>query len=98
MVSRKQFDTLIWPAALGVAAIVFVATPGTGASGTVTTPKKFYADDPLLREPAPRAVRKVAARQVDDIYDFLENIYVTPRSEGKEANPDPRSPANIITL
>ena len=98
MVSRKQFDTLVWPAALGVLAIVLVATPGTGASGIVTTPKKFYADDPLLREPEPRAVRKVATRQVDDIYDFLENIYVTPRREGKEAKRDPHPAANINTL
>ena len=79
-------------------AIVFMATPGTGASGTVTAPKKFYADDPLLREPAPRAVQKVATRQVDDIYDFLENTYVTPRREGKEAKRDPHQAANINTL
>src|ERR1700745_2456105 len=71
MVSRKQFRTLVWPAALAVVASVFMATPGTEASGTVTAPRKFYNDDPLLREPAPRAVQKVATRQVDDIYDFL---------------------------
>src|SRR3954453_8405461 len=98
MVSRKQFDTLIWLAALVVDATVFVATPGTSASEIVTTPKKFYADDPLLREPAPRAVRKVATRRVDDIYDFLENTYVTTRREGKEANRGPHPAGNINTL
>jgi len=98
MVSRKQFDTLIWPAALGVVAVMLVVTPGAGASGTTTTPKKFYGDDPLLREPAPRAVRKVVTRQVDDIYDFLENTYLTPRREGKEAKRDPHPAANINTL
>ena len=35
------------------------------------TPKKFYPDDPLLREPAPRPVKEVAKRDVDDLYDFF---------------------------
>lgn len=96
MVSLKQFDNLVLTAAVCAFAIMSLATPGTAE--TVTTPKKFYADDPLLREPAPRAVRKVAIRQVDDIYDFLENIYVTPRREGKEAKRDPHPAANINTL
>jgi len=40
--------------------------------------RKFYSDDPLWREPTPRAVREVAIRKVDDAYDFLANSYFTP--------------------
>src|SRR5260370_5275559 len=60
--------------------------------------KKFYPDDPLWREPVPRAVRQVAVRKVDDIYDFLENSYVTPGREGKAAKRGPRPALDVNTL
>jgi len=101
MVSRKQLD-LILPAALCAAAMFAVTTPGRTASGpdsgTPPAARKFYPDDPLLREPAPRPVLKVETRQVDDIYDFLWNMYVTPAHEGKEAkrNPTPAGDTNTL--
>src|SRR6185503_3002092 len=60
--------------------------------------KKFYSDDPLWREPAPRTVRQVAVREVDDIYDFLENSYLTPNREGKIAKRGPRPALDVNTL
>ena len=98
MVSRKQFHNVVRAAALRAVTIISLATPVIGASGVPTGPKKFYVDDPLLREPAPRAVGKVATRQVDDIYEFLANSYVTPRREGKEAQRDPHRASNINPL
>jgi hypothetical protein len=45
--------------------------------------KTFYPDDPLWREPAPRPVKQVEKRDVDDLYDFLLNSLVVPRREEK---------------
>jgi hypothetical protein len=39
---------------------------------------KFYDDDPLIREPQPRAVQKVAARKLSDYYDILKHTLATP--------------------
>ena len=87
MVSRKQHVLII--AILGSLA---QAALGEGPG------KKFYSDDPLWREPAPRAVQQVAVRSVDDIYDFLENSYVTPSREGKAAKRGPRPALDVNTL
>ena len=101
MVSRKQL-ALILPAALFAASITVAVTPALTASdagaGAPKAVRKFYADDPLLREPAPRPVRHVEPRKVDDIYDFLKNMYVTPRQEGKENKRGPHPAANTNTL
>ena len=100
MVSRKQFDNLILPQrALGVAAIVSPGDAGHGVRRRDAQPEKFYADDPLLAgaRAASRA-RRCDPASVDDIYDFLENSYVTPRREGKEAKRGPHPAANINTL
>ena len=101
MVSRKQLD-LILPVALCAAAMAVVTRPAASAdgptTGTATGVKRFYSDDPLLREPAPRPVQKVATREVDDIYDFLENMYVTPKRQGKKAKLGPHPAGNTNTL
>ena len=100
MVSRKQLN-LILAASVCAAAAAVVTTPGLSASGpdtgTRTAGKKFYPDDPLLREPTPRPVKQVATREVDDIYDFLENMYVTPKHERKEERvPHPAGNTNTL--
>src|SRR5262245_38972465 len=59
---------------------------------------RFYADDPLVREPVPHTVKEIATRKVDDIYSFFENSYVTPRREGKEARLAPQRAADVNTL
>ena len=87
MVSRKQHVLII--AILGSLAQAAAAdNPG----------KKFYPDDPLWREPAPRAVRQVAVRKVDDIYDFLDNSFVTPSRERKAAKSGPQPALDVNTL
>src|SRR6266436_6760812 len=87
MVSRKQH--VLITAILGLLAQAAAAeNPG----------KKFYSDDPLWREPAPRAVREVAVRKVDDTYDFLANYYLTPGREGKAAKRAPLSASDVNTL
>ncbi|HEY1336416.1 MAG TPA: hypothetical protein VGF59_02855 [Bryobacteraceae bacterium] len=67
-------------------------------AGEPSTVKKFYSDDPLWKEPAPRPVRNVATRQVDDLYDFLENSYVTPSRERKAMKGGPEAARDVNTL
>src|SRR5690242_6004708 len=82
MVSRKQ-HVLNMRLAICLAAIVGLSqVPAKAAEPTIT--KKFYSDDPLWKEPAPRPVSQVGTRQVDDLYDFLANSYVTPKRERRE--------------
>src|SRR5262245_16635630 len=96
MVSRKQYAlkarrTLCLTAIAGVAALApSIAADNAG--------KKFYSDDPLRKEPAPRPVNQVATRQVDDLYDFLENSYVTPGRERKAMKRGPLPASDVNTL
>jgi hypothetical protein len=60
--------------------------------------RKFYPDDPLWREPAPRPVSGITTRTVDHIYDFLYGSYVTPRIEGKAAKLAPQRALDVNTL
>src|SRR5437773_9572937 len=87
MVSRKQHILII--AILGSLAQV---APADGPG------KKFYSDDPLWREPAPRAVRQVAVRKVDDIYDFLDNSFVTPSRARKAVQRGAQPALEVNTL
>jgi hypothetical protein len=81
--------------AVWVAAIVF-----TGAMGPTgfADGRKFYADDPLWREPPPRPVSSISTRGVDHIYDFLTSSYVTPRREGKFRKRSPQPALDVNTL
>jgi hypothetical protein len=97
MVSPKPKLTVISGIAFTAAAIVIAATPGVAASG-LQSGKKFYPDDPLLKEPAPRPVNTVASREVDDVYDFLDNLFITPRKQGKAAKTGPHPARNVNTL
>ncbi len=40
--------------------------------------EKFYPDDPIEREPAPRRVEKATRRKLSDIYDFFLNTFARP--------------------
>jgi len=40
--------------------------------------QKFYADDPLLREPAPRRVGPMPVRELSDVYDLFVHSLATP--------------------
>jgi hypothetical protein len=96
MVSRKHHKltmrNALWITAIGVA----LAT-GQQASAE-DHGRKFYADDPLRREPAPRPVSSITTRSVDHIYDFLTGSYVTPRREGKVAKHAPQPALDVNTV
>src|SRR5215468_11666498 len=92
MVSRKRL--VLAAAACGFAIFAFAESPAHEPAPA----KKFFSDDPLWRDPAPRTVQNVATRKIDDIYDFLENSYITPRREGKMAKESPRRALDINTL
>ena len=96
MVSRKQ-HVLNLRHAVRVAAVACIGAiaPAPAADNPV---QKFYSDDPLWKEPAPRPVTKVATRQVDDLYDFLANSYVTPGRERKAIKGGPRPAMDVNTL
>lgn len=40
--------------------------------------QKFYPDDPLLREPAPRRVGPMPVRELSDVYDLFVHSLATP--------------------
>jgi hypothetical protein len=97
MVSRKQ-HVLTAPVALCLAAIFSVETWTPATAAEPSAARKFYADDPLWKEPAPRPVREVATRQVDDLYDFLENSYVTPGRQRTAMKHGPQPALDVNTL
>ena len=94
MVRHEQL--LLAPRGITIAAIVF-AVFATTAFGQGAS-RKFYPDDPLLREPAPRPVKQVATREVDDLYDFLDNSFAMPRQESKEIRRGPHPTLDTNTI
>ncbi|PYS47789.1 MAG: hypothetical protein DMG13_27015 [Acidobacteria bacterium] len=96
MVSRKQYVLDTRRVALaGVIAVVLGLLAEAQSTGGTT---KFYPDDPLWREPEPRTTSQVAVRKVDDLYDFGENRFVTPRGQEKARKQTPIPAGNINTL
>lgn len=98
MVSRKHLQ-LTSRVALWIAALVIAgASAQPGLAEERGRNKKFYADDPLWQEPAPRPVSGIATRSIDHLYDFLDSTYVTPRREGKIARHEGRPALDVNTL
>jgi hypothetical protein len=96
MVSRKHPKLTIRD---GFCLAAFAVTAALAQQGFATDPgRKFYADDPMWREPAPRPVGSIASRSVEHIYDFLESAYVTPRREGKIRKRSPQPALDTNTL
>jgi len=96
MVSREQCYSVSQRLIGAIFTLAIVCAPL--AQGQAPAPPHFYADDPLLREPTPHPVNKVAKRDVDDLYDFLDNSFVTPRKEGKIAREGPHPARDANTL
>lgn len=94
MVSHEQRSVV----ARTIVAVAFTAGVLAAASIAGEVPKKFYPDDPLLCEPAPRPVKAVAKRDVDDIYDFLWNSFATPARARKHLSEGARPALNVNTL
>jgi hypothetical protein len=80
-----------------IGAVLTLAVLTVPAFGQQTA-KKFYTDDPLLKEPPPRPVKQVAQQDVDDMYDFLENSFVTPRRDARIARGGPHPALDVNTL
>src|SRR5690349_1728955 len=95
MVSHEQL-TRIARTVNAAAVLALLAVPALCAPGGAS--KQFYRDDPILREPAPHSVKQPAKRDVDDLYDFLNNSFSTPRHEGKEARKGPHPALDVNTL
>src|SRR5262249_1344523 len=93
MVSNEQLHP-ISRTVIGAAFTLALVGPAFGQG----SPKKFYPDDPMLREPAPHPVKNVAKRDVNDLYDFLENSFVTPRKKGKGGQQTPHAALDVNTL
>lgn len=84
--------SVLWLSALAV-------TTALGQKGNATDHgRKFYEDDPLLREPAPRYVKEISSRDVDHIYDFLDNSYLTARREAKLGGESSKPALDVNTL
>ncbi len=93
MVSHEQYHVSSRKV-IAAFALALLASPAFCQNGG----KKFYPDDPLLQEPPPRPVKGVAARHVDDIYDFLENSLAAPRHVSKTMRRGPRPALDTNTL
>jgi hypothetical protein len=96
MVSRKQHVLAIYKVALSfvIAAVFGLSAPAQSASSA----KKFYSDDPLWQEPAPRSTAQVKPRVVDDLYDFVENRFVLPAQQEKALKKGSIPAGDINTL
>jgi hypothetical protein len=94
MVSNEQ-RAVVSPIALSALfAVAMLATQCWGQEAK----KTFYADDPLLTEPAPRTVKGIRTRHVDEVYDFLYNSLRVPRLKGKTAQSKLRRALDANTL
>jgi hypothetical protein len=59
--------------------------------------RKFYPDDPLVREPAPKAIAHAKKRGLNEYYDFFRNTFFDPVKTQKKA-PQPPPSEGINTL
>jgi len=55
--------------------------------------RRFFDDDPLLREPQPRRVEKAKRRKLNEYYDFFLNTFFKPGEEQPEKGPPVRARA-----
>src|SRR5512143_1296001 len=58
--------------------------------------EKFYPDDPIGREPAPRRVEKAKRRKLSDIYDFFQNTFARPGEAQTHGRPLPAQGVNTL--
>jgi hypothetical protein len=82
---------------MGLSALFAVAMIATQSWGQEPE-NKFYADDPLLQEPAPRPVNGIRLRKINETYDFLYNSFAVPRFEKKATQSNRRRALDANTL
>jgi hypothetical protein len=64
---------------------------------SATNGPRFLPDDPLFKEPAPAFVAKALDRDMDNIYDLVENTFIEPHRV-KPQIVGPRSSRNVNTV
>lgn len=97
MVSCKQH--LLNAPRIALAGLVVGLLVGLShAQSSAGNPKKFYPDDPLWREPAPRPTSVNVVREIDELSDFVENRFVTPAVVDKKRKDGPVPAGNVNTL
>jgi hypothetical protein len=61
------------------------------------TAQKFYPDDPLLKNPKPLPVGKIAHHGINEYYDFFQETLFDPvKQEKKSHNPTPSEAVNTL--
>jgi hypothetical protein len=59
--------------------------------------QRFYPDDPIQREPAPVPVAHVAARNINDYFDFFQCTFFPPdKQEMRSRRPGPAEAVNTL--
>ncbi len=59
--------------------------------------QRFYPDDPLIREPKPMPVTNAVKRDINDYYDFFQDVYFEPGKDIRKAGqPDPSAAINTL--
>src|SRR5579884_2737408 len=94
MVSHEQYDVTAGGIGRGILILAILSTAALGQQ----RPNRFYPDDPLLAEPAPRPTGNVAKLKIDEVYDFLENSFWTPRHEGRVSREHAHAARDVNTL
>src|ERR1700755_2444055 len=94
MVSHEQLFPVPRSVIRAVFSMALLAAPAISQQNA----KKFYPDDPLLKEPPPRSVNTLKNRDINQLYDFLDNSFGTPRRDGKESQWESRIALNVNTL
>ena len=76
-----------------IAAALVAATAGVlGVPGQTAAPR-FYPDDPIAREPESQDASKAKVYQIEQMYEMVRNLFVTP-----DYKPSGARAANINTI
>ena len=98
MVSCKQSVLVALMLACASGALAGDSVKNSSASIPATAGKpKFAADDPIWAEPKPRAVRDPKVVKIDDLYDLLQQSFVSPHRV-KVAKRAPVTAQNVNTV
>ena len=86
-VSRARLTRVLIAAALVAAAAGVFGVPGQTAA------PRFYPDDPIAREPESQDASKAKVYQIEQMYEMVRNLFVTP-----DYKPSGARAANINTI
>ncbi|MBZ5585848.1 MAG: hypothetical protein LAQ30_27380 [Acidobacteriia bacterium] len=65
--------------------------------GAPASARKFYPDDPLVRDPKPLPVEKVRKHGINEYFDFFQNTFWEPdKEEKKRHDPVPSEAVNTL--